>query len=92
MRSTQQMSVTLPREMAQLIRDKVAAGEYASESDVVRDGLRTLMARDHAVDQWLRDQVAPAYDALSSNPDSAVSPAQVRAALAAEQAWTNRRG
>jgi len=47
MRSTQQLSITLPNEMAQLVRAKVAAGEYASESEVIRDGLRNF-ARDRA--------------------------------------------
>jgi antitoxin ParD1/3/4 len=30
MRSTQQLSITLPNEMADLIRAKVATGEYAT--------------------------------------------------------------
>jgi antitoxin ParD1/3/4 len=46
MRSTRQFSVTLPNEMADMVRSKVASGEYASESEVIRDGLRALQARD----------------------------------------------
>lgn len=57
MRSTQQMSITLPNDMAEMVRAKVAAGEYASESEVIRDGLRTLAARDKAIETWLREQV-----------------------------------
>jgi Arc/MetJ-type ribon-helix-helix transcriptional regulator len=38
MRSTQQFSITLPNEMAEAVRAKVAAGEYATESEVIRDG------------------------------------------------------
>ena len=81
MRSTQQMSITLPNEMAQLVREKVASGEYASESEVIRDGLRSLVARDRALEDWLRGDVARAYDALRANPKSAVPLKQVRAAL-----------
>ena len=84
MRTTQQMSITLPNELAVAVRAKVASGEYASESEVIRDGLRVLMARDRAVERWLRDQVAPAYDALKADPSRAVSAAQVRARLAVE--------
>ena len=84
MRSTQQLSITLPNEMAELVRAKVAAGEYATESEVIRDGLRTLLARDRVVENWLREQVAPAYDALKADPSRAVSANRVRAALAAE--------
>jgi putative addiction module CopG family antidote len=84
MRTTKQMSITLPNEMAKLVKSKVAGGEYASESEVVRDGLRALMARDRAVDSWLREQVAPAYDALKDNPDRAVDIKSVRDALTQE--------
>ncbi|HEY5601524.1 MAG TPA: type II toxin-antitoxin system ParD family antitoxin [Gammaproteobacteria bacterium] len=84
MRSTQQFSITLPTEMAETVKSKVASGEYATESEVIRDGLRALMARDRAVENWLREQVAPAYDALKADPSRAVSVEQVRARLAAE--------
>ena len=50
MRTTQQLSITLPNEMAYLVRAKVATGEYATESEVIREGLRTLLARDRAVE------------------------------------------
>ena len=84
MRSTQQLSITLPNEMADLIRAKVATGEYATESEVIRDGLRTLLARDRAVEDWLREKVAPAYDALKADSSRAVSAKHVRAALSNE--------
>jgi antitoxin ParD1/3/4 len=84
MRTTQQMSITLPIELAVAVRAKVASGEYASESEVIRDGLRALMARDRAVADWLRDQVGPAFDALKMDSSRAVTAAQVRARLAAE--------
>ena len=84
MRSTQQLSITLPIEMADLVRAKVATGEYATESEVIRDGLRTLLARDRAIEDWLREKVAPAYDTLKADPSRAVSADRVRAALSAE--------
>ncbi|MHB1304345.1 MAG: ribbon-helix-helix domain-containing protein [Acidiphilium sp.] len=90
MRSTQQLSITLPKDMARLIRAKVEAGEYASESEVIRDGLRTLLARDRVVEAWLRDQVAPAYDALKADPSRTVSMDEMRATLAAEHAKATR--
>jgi putative addiction module CopG family antidote len=48
-RSTQQFSITLPNDMADAVRAKVASGEYATESEVIRDGLRALLARDQAI-------------------------------------------
>ncbi|ABM58039.1 ribbon-helix-helix domain-containing protein [Verminephrobacter eiseniae] len=86
MRTTQQLSITLPNDMSDMIKAKVRAGEYASESEVIRDGLRTLLARDRAVESWLHQQVGPAYDALKADPSRAVTADQVRARLAAEHA------
>jgi antitoxin ParD1/3/4 len=86
MRTTQQMSITLPNEMAQAIRGKVLAGEYASESEVIRDGLRAMIARDRAVEHWLRTQVVAAHDAYVKDPSQAISADQLRAALAKHHA------
>lgn len=85
MRTTQQMSITLPNEMADIVKAKVRTGEYASESEVIRDGLRALMARDRAVESWLHNEVGPAYDALKGDPSRAVTADHVRARLAAER-------
>ncbi|MGH8449800.1 ribbon-helix-helix domain-containing protein [Pseudomonas sp.] len=85
MRSTQQMSITLPLEMAALVKAKVAAGEYATESEVIRDGLRALLARDRAMDDWLREQVVPAAVALQADPERALSVDQVRQHMAAKR-------
>ncbi len=84
MRTTQQFSVTLPIEMANLVKTKVAGGEYATESEVIRDGLRVLMARDRAVEHWLEQEVGPAYDALKADPKRAISADEVRERLAAQ--------
>jgi putative addiction module CopG family antidote len=83
MRSTQQFSITLPNEMAEAVRAKVASGEYATESEVIRDGLRALLARDRAVEDWLRKDVGGAYDALKADPSRAVGVSAIKARLAA---------
>ena len=88
MRTTQQMSITLPNDMADVVKAKVRTGEYASESEVIRDGLRTLLARDRVIESWLHNQVGPAYDALKADPSRAVSADLVRARLTAELAKT----
>jgi putative addiction module CopG family antidote len=43
------MSITLPNEMAEFVREKVARGDYASDSEVLRDALRALRERDRGV-------------------------------------------
>ncbi|MBS0296904.1 MAG: type II toxin-antitoxin system ParD family antitoxin [Proteobacteria bacterium] len=72
MRTTRQLSITLPIEMADMVQAKVASGSYASESEVIRDGLRVLADRDAVIERWLREQVLPSYDALMEDPARAI--------------------
>jgi putative addiction module CopG family antidote len=78
----QKFSVSLPDEMAEMVRTKVSSGEYATESEVIHDGLRALQARDQALEDWLRQEVAPAYDAIEADPSRGRSVENVRASLA----------
>lgn len=73
MRTTQQMSITLPLEMADLVKRRVSNGDYASESEVIREGLRALQEREAAVEHWLRTEVAATYDAHKATPGKARS-------------------
>jgi antitoxin ParD1/3/4 len=82
MRSTQQFSITLPNELAEMVRSKVHSGEYASESEVIRDGLRALQKHERALEAWLREDVAAAYDAMKADPSRAITTRNVRARLA----------
>lgn len=68
MRTTRTLSISLPYEMADYIRAKVSTGEFATESEVIRDALRTLIARDRVVEAWLRDAVNSGEFAL--DPDA----------------------
>ena len=56
------LNITLSPDMAALVDRKMASGQFASESDVVRAGLEALAQRDDAAEGWLREDVAPAYD------------------------------
>jgi antitoxin ParD1/3/4 len=86
MRSTQQMSITLPVDMARMVKQKVADGGYASESEVIREGLRALRERDAVVERWLHDQVGPAHDAMEDDPAKLIDSETVFAALRARHA------
>ncbi len=93
MSATAKRTVSLPEEQAAFIDAKVASGDYASASEVVRAGLRALRERDQAVERWLRDEVAPTFDAMATNPDRAVSTEKVWDNLAvrhAERSKANR--
>jgi len=70
-------TVSLPEEHAAYIDKMVATGAFASASEVVRAGLRALQEREAAVDRWLREEVAPVYDAIKADPARAISASDV---------------
>jgi antitoxin ParD1/3/4 len=72
MRSTRQLSITLPNEMADWVKDKAVSGAYASESEVIRDGLRALREREDAIERWLREEVVPAAIEHEADPSTAI--------------------
>lgn len=82
MRSTRQMSITLSNELAAMVRNKVESGDYVSESEVIRDGLRALQREDNALEHWLRTDVAASYDAMKADPSRGMTGKEVLAKLA----------
>ena len=78
-----QLSVTLPDDLAAQVRARVASGQYASESDVVAEALRTLEDRERDLEHWLRTDAVAAYDKMKADPSRGRSLAEVRASLAA---------
>jgi antitoxin ParD1/3/4 len=72
MRTTQQFSITLPHDMAEVVVGKIKSGSYASVSEVVRDGVRALIERDAALERWLREEVVAAHQEYLADPSTAV--------------------
>lgn len=81
MSNARQIKVTVSSEMAEIIEQKIASGEYASEAEVFRDGLRALFARDGAIDDWLRTEVTSAFDLSVSQPSTVMSAQEAKARL-----------
>jgi antitoxin ParD1/3/4 len=88
MSASRSFSVTLTDDLAALVREKVAAGEYASASEVISDGLAALRDRDQAVEDWLTARVGPAYDRMMRDPSGAIAADDLRRLLSEGSAST----
>jgi len=73
MPNIEKRTISLSGDHAAFIDAKVRGGDYASVSEVVRAGIRALKERDEAIDRWLREEVAPVYDAMIADPARAIS-------------------
>ena len=79
------LQVTLPRETLDFVHRKVASGEFASESEVILEGIAALQDKDAGFERWAREVGVPAYERLLADPSRGVSLDQVRANFAARQ-------
>src|SRR5688572_22277322 len=62
---------SLTEEQAKFIDAKVAAGGFATGSEVVRDGLRGMQEHDEAIKRWLEEEVVPTLRKLDADPSRA---------------------
>ena len=71
--AAEKLSITLPAEMVRVIRDKVSAGIYGSNSEVIRDALRGWMERERrlvALDRSIARGVADAESGRVQDADA----------------------
>jgi antitoxin ParD1/3/4 len=57
-------NISLPPELETYVDAKVASGEYAHASEVVRDGIRLLMQLEAEKLEWLRNAIQEGIDAV----------------------------
>ncbi|WP_313387895.1 type II toxin-antitoxin system ParD family antitoxin [Rhodospirillum rubrum] len=62
------MTITMPKDLAEALRQTVAGGEYASTSEVVREALRDWMGRRDAQRPDLETVRAAIKAGLDSGP------------------------
>jgi len=84
-----QVTIVVPTEVADALNDRVSSGEYASQGDVVRNGLRLLTEEDEVlnspeVERWLREVAVPIAEATSADPSRSIPAQEVRAHFAAK--------
>jgi Arc/MetJ-type ribon-helix-helix transcriptional regulator len=72
MSRTRALTIELPEEMADMIAEKVRSGAYQSESDVVVDGLLSLVLENGAhqaeIDRWIETEMVPMLEAIDADP------------------------
>lgn len=91
MTGTEKRTFSLPPEHAAFIDEKVKSGSYASGSEVIRAGLRALQEQEAAIERWLRDEVASAYDAVKSGKSKTQPASRVFDEIRARHAAANEK-
>ncbi len=71
--------------MAELVRRKVASGEYADESDVINDSLALLEDHEQGIERWLREEIVPVCLAAEANPSTTLTSSELLADLDASR-------
>jgi antitoxin ParD1/3/4 len=80
MQPAEKLSITLPADMARMVREKVEGGAYASNSEVIREALRAWQERETIKAQRLgniRKKIAESVN----DPRPSLTPKEVRRRL-----------
>jgi putative addiction module CopG family antidote len=72
MNAIRKVDIALPEDLLDLVDQEIASGRFATRSEVIAEGLRTLKARDGEVEHWLQTDVARTYDQLMSGQEATV--------------------
>jgi Arc/MetJ-type ribon-helix-helix transcriptional regulator len=62
MSALREIRIFVPENVENLLRQKMETGKYATEAELIADGLAAIEDRDDSVEQWLANDVAQAYD------------------------------
>lgn len=84
------MNVSLPEQMEEFVRQKVAVGDYETASEVVREGLRLLKQRDDLWQAEIRSKITQGMDSIRDG--RSIPAQQVKAEMAAfKKKWKKNR-
>lgn len=73
-----ELHVELDVSMVDAVASLVDSGRYATQSEVVVHALSLLLSTTQPVEQWLRGEVAAAYDQMQGSPGQLLSSQQAR--------------
>jgi antitoxin ParD1/3/4 len=89
--SDAEKTISLPAAEVERIEALVSSGSYPSAAEVVREALLALEERDTSLEDWLREEVAPVYDAMEAHPERALTAEQVAENLRAHHESRTRK-
>ena len=91
MGAMEHLTIAVPVEVADRMRDRVAAGEFTDLEEAVREALHEFEAghdvgHDPSFVAWFKQRIVPAIEANRRDPSRLLTIEQVRASLAAARA------
>ncbi len=82
MQTVERLSITLPIEMARMIRAKVETGQYATHSEVIRDAIRLWQEKEE-LHRMRLERVRAAIREAEDDPRPSLSEEEADAAIEA---------
>ena len=76
MQNVERLSITLPADMARMIRAKVAGGRYASNSEVIREAMRIWQEQEQLHAERLAG-IRAKIDAAENDPRPSLTDAEI---------------
>ena len=82
--ATEQITITLPKDVIDIVRSKVSSGEYTNESEFIEAAVieASLPASsDAGLEHWIATEGVRRYDAMRADPSRGLTAEQVFSSL-----------
>lgn len=86
---TEKFSITLPSDMAHLIHEKVGKGFFASNSELIREAMRSWIEQEKSRKVKLEALRQDIYEGLESGEPTAWNPDEIKAEARKQRAILN---
>jgi hypothetical protein len=81
--ATEELTITLPKDLADLVRAEAAIRQFATPLDYLSYAVRASLVREAAEQEdWVRDLGVSRYDAYDADPSDVFTADEVRQSVA----------
>jgi antitoxin ParD1/3/4 len=81
--ATQEFTITLPKDVAEIVRAKVLSGRYATESEFIEAAIveAILPSHDDGLEHWIQTEGVRRCEAMDADPSRGLTFEEIKASF-----------
>jgi antitoxin ParD1/3/4 len=81
--ATQEFTITLPKDVVEIVRAKVSSGQYASENEFIETAIveAARPSHDDGLEHWIQTEGVRRCEAMDADPSRGLTFEEIKASL-----------